>query len=317
MLQRHFGASARGDHDVIGARNADALERMARVLTASGHYQVLRRFRPRRRYAEPDGSPVRTALFVDCETTGLDPTLDRVIELAAVPFEYNAASGCVYAVHAAATYLEDPGRPIPAAVTALTGITDDAVHGRRIDDAHVNALIASASLVIAHNAAFDRKMLEPRLPAFADKPWACSHAEVPWRTYGCQGTKLEYILFRQCAEFFDGHRAADDCLAGIHILATPFPGGTRPLRLLLNAARTPTVRVWAQATPYALRDALKARQYRWHPGDARWPKAWYRDGTPGESEAECAWLQDAVYAGRPQAWKITRFTARERYSSRL
>jgi DNA polymerase-3 subunit epsilon len=56
-------------------------------------------------------------------------------------------------------YLGKPGRPIPPEVTALTGITDAAVRGRRIDDARVAALAASASLVVAHNAAFDRPFL--------------------------------------------------------------------------------------------------------------------------------------------------------------
>lgn len=288
---------------------------MARVLTATGHYRVLRRFRPRAGYAEPDGTAIKTALFVDVETTGLDTTADRVIEFAAVPFTYDPRTGRVCDVHPAYVALEDPGRAIPQDVARLTGITDAMVAGRRIDDARVGALLAGASLVLAHNAAFDRKFCERRFPAFAAVPWACTHAEVPWAAYGCRGTKLDYLLLDRCGEFFDGHRAADDCHAAIHVLATPFPCGTAPFRLLLDAARRSTVRVWAPNTPYALRDALYARRYRWHPGDARRAKAWYRDGPSEEARAECAWLSAAAYGGR-RGWTLERLTARERYSVR-
>jgi DNA polymerase-3 subunit epsilon len=301
-----------------GAGDADrraAWEGLARVLTASGHYRVLRRFEPRARYAAPDGVPTRTALFVDVETTGLDTAADRVIEFAAVPFTYDPRTGRVYEVHPAYVALEDPGRAIPPAVSRLTGITDAMVAGRRIDEARVAAILAGASLVVAHNAAFDRKFCERRVPAFAGAPWACSHAEVPWGAYGCRGTKLDYLLIERCGEFFDGHRAADDCHAAIHVLATPFPCGTAPLRLLLDAARTATVRVWAPNTPYGLKVALHARRYRWHPGDAHRPKAWYRDGSAADAEAECVWLAAEAYGGEP-GWTLERLTARERYSVR-
>jgi DNA polymerase-3 subunit epsilon len=289
---------------------------MARVLTATGEYRVLRRFRPRARYAAPNGAPARTALFVDVETTGLDPAADAVIEFAAVPFTYDPRAGRVFDVGPAYVALEDPGRPIPPEVVALTGITDAMVRGRHVDDARVAALVAGAGLVLAHNAAFDRKVCERRFPAFADVPWACTHADVPWYAYGCRGTKLDYLLVAHCGEFFDGHRAADDCHAAIHVLATAPPGGTPPLKRLLDAARAPTVRVWAPDTPFAYRDALRARRYRWHPGDARRAKAWYRDGTPAEARAECAWLAAHVYRGAP-AWELARITARERYSDRV
>ena len=297
------------------AEDSDGWEGMARVLTATGHYRVLRRFQPRARYATPDSTVTRTALFVDVETTGLDTDADAIIEFAAVPFTYDPRTGRVYDVHPAYVALEDPARAIPPVVTRLTGITDAMVAGQHVDDAHVATLVAGASLVLAHNAGFDRKMCERRFPLFADACWACTHAEVPWDTYGCRGTKLDYLLIERCAEFFDGHRAADDCHAAIHVLATPFPCGTPPLALLLQAARTPTVRVWAPNTPFALKGTLHARRYRWHPGDARRPKAWYRDGTPAEAEAECAWLTAHAYSGRSGA-TVERFTARERYSVR-
>ena len=59
--------------------------------------------------------------------------------------------------------------PIPPKITKITGITDAMVAGHRIDDRAVNDLLGRVVLVIAHNADFDRRFLERRLPAFAPK----------------------------------------------------------------------------------------------------------------------------------------------------
>lgn len=45
--------------------------------------------------AAPDGVELKLALFVDVETTGLDHTKDKIIELALVPFTYGP-DGRVY-----------------------------------------------------------------------------------------------------------------------------------------------------------------------------------------------------------------------------
>lgn len=295
----------------------DALEGMAQALTSSGWYRVVRRFQPRDRYAADDGAPKRTALFVDVETTGLSLASDAVIELAAVPFEYGVRDGQIYAVGEPLTFLEDPGRAIPEAITELTGITDAMVRGRRIDDARVNALLDGVSLVVAHNAAFDRKWLERRLPAFAAKPWACSQHDVPWHHHGCAGTKLEYILFRTCAEFLEGHRAAEDCYAGIHILAMRTCVGALPMALLLESARTPTVRVWACDAPRGAAAGLRARHYRWCDGTAGRTKGWFLDVPETRAAAERAWLAAAVYGAQRPGVRTERYTALERYSARV
>ena len=131
---------------------SDSLESIARQLEASPDYRVLRRFVPPSRYHEGDGSPTATGVVVDVETTGLDPSRDKIIEFCGVPFEFERESGRILAVKEAVSCLEDPGRPIPADVTKLTGITDAMVAGKRIDEAAVGKLMAEAGLVIAHPA---------------------------------------------------------------------------------------------------------------------------------------------------------------------
>ena len=62
--------------------------------------------------------------------------------------------------------LEDPGIPITPEITEITGITNEMVAGKRIDDAQVVELVSGACIVIAHNLKFDRPFLEQRFPVF-------------------------------------------------------------------------------------------------------------------------------------------------------
>lgn len=293
-----------------------ALERIADALDSTGAYRVARRFAPRPWYEEPDGTPTATGLFVDVETTGLDTAVDRIFQLALVPFEFSA-DGRIFRVSQAQVHLEDPGRPIPPAVTVLTGIADCDVAGRRIDDAAVLEAAAGATLVVAHNAGFDRPLVERRLPAFRELPWGCSQLEVPWARHGLPSAKLEYLLFAHCRAFAEGHRADEDALAGVHVLATPFRSGELPFALLLNASRRRTVRLWAVDAAYEHRVALKARGYRWSPGEDGRPRAWYADVLEEDAEAECAWLDAEVYRGMRRRWRKHVFGATDRYSIRV
>ena len=292
---------------------SNPLEPLARQLEASPDYRVLRRFVPPGRYHVGDGSPTATAVVVDVETTGLDPVRDRIIEFCGVPFEFERESGRILAVGEPVSYLEDPGRPIPAEVVQLTGIDDAMVAGKRIDEAAVGKLLGEAGLLIAHNAAFDRPFVDRRLPAFRDKPWACSQKEVPWKALGVSSGALEFLLMKRCGLFFDGHRADADCLALIHLLQQPFDDGTLPMRLLLASARTPSFKVWALNAPFEKKDVLKQRRYRWSNGDGNQAKAWHTSVTAAELEAEETWLRETVYDGG-KGWKVDRLDAKSRYS---
>jgi DNA polymerase-3 subunit epsilon len=292
---------------------SNSLEPLAAQLEASPDYRVLRRFEPPTRYHEGDGSPTATALVVDVETTGLDPVRERIIEFCGVPFEYERDSGRILTVGPARSFLEDPGRPIPAGITELTGITDAMVAGETIDEAVVGQLAAGAGLVIAHNAAFDRPFVDRRLTAFKDKAWACSQREVPWKALGASSGALEFLLMKRCGLFFDGHRADADCHALLRLLQEPFDDGTLPMRVLLESARAPSYTVWALGAAFDKKDLLKQRRYRWSGGEGGRPKAWYKVMPASEYEAEQEWLRREIYGGRA-GWKAERLDATRRYA---
>ncbi|WP_207485431.1 3'-5' exonuclease [Arenibaculum pallidiluteum] len=288
------------------------LESAAALLEASDRYVVLRKFEPRPRYHEHDGCATRIGLVVDTETTGLSAD-DPIIQLAVVKFRYGVECGRVFEALGSWSWYEDPGRPIPPDVTKLTGITDDIVHGQRIDDGAVESILIDSSLVSAHNAAFDRPRLEERIPGFANKPWACSHAEIAWADEGVASTKLDYLAYR-LGFFYAAHRAEDDCLALLHMLAQPLPEtGHLALSALLEQARCRTARVWAIGSAFEHREMLKARGYRWCDGQRGRVKSWYRDVPEVEAEAELDWLATEAHC---ELGRFVSMSALTRHSER-
>ena len=291
----------------------DELESMAAQLAAHPDFRVLRRLDTQRQRPPLAGATIRRAAIVDTETTGTDPSRDQVIELAFIVFEYCHATGTVGRVVDAYDALEDPGVPIPPESTAIHGITDAMVAGQRIDDGRVAGLLESVGLVIAHNAGFDRRFLEPRLPAFGDLPWACSWQEVPWAEAGIASAKLEYLAYR-AGFFYDGHRAESDCRALLEVLAQPFgTTGRTALHLLLASAREPSFRLWASNSPFETKDVLKQRGFWWDAGR----RCWFIEVRSQEAVQDTlAWLRKAVYAGKNAEVELDQFDARTRYSSR-
>lgn len=288
-------------------------EAMAEVLDGHPDYRVLRRLKPRREFGHKRQGEIAKVLILDTETTGLDSSKDRLIELALILVDVDKATGLPLQVQEVFDELEDPGRPIPAEATRVTGITDAMVAGKRLNEARVAELMAGVDLVIAHNARFDRGFMENRLPAFAYLPWACSVSEIDWQAQGRGSAKLEFLA-HELGFFYDAHRAEMDCHALLAVLAAPLPNtGETGLARLLAAAQATSYRVQATGSPFSSKDALRSRGYRW---DAE-RKVWHTQvGNPAALEAECEWLKKDVYGGRSARIDIERQTALERFSSR-
>lgn len=239
-----------------------------------------------------DESQLRTGLVIDVEATGLDTASDTVIEFAGRPFTFDRETGAVVAVGEVLSSLHDPGEPLSPEIVKLTGITDADLAGQQLDVDGIRALLESADVVIAHNARYDRPMVERAVGAM-DKVWACSYAMLDWRGMGFPVAKLEILAIFH-GFFYSGHRATVDVDALLHLLTLPAPEGTRPyLRALLADARRPVATVSAWGSPFASKDALKARGYRWRGAD----KVWWREVPRDELEAEEAWLEASVYDG--------------------
>ena len=291
-------------------------EDLARTLDETGDYRVLRRLKPHQHVNAPDGTETKLAIFLDLETTGLDPERDEIIELAMVPFRYSN-DGRIFEVHEAFDELREPNSgTIPEEITRITGITDEMVRGKTINSERVAEIAAPAALIIAHNANFDRKFAEKAFDVFSTKAWACSMTQIPWKQELFEGMKLEYLAMKS-GFFYDAHRAATDCYAGIELLSKPLPqSGTLALKTLLDQARKPTCRIWAENAPFDFKDMLKARGYRWNDGNDGRPKSWYGDFTDTELEPELQYLRSEIYQ-REIDVPVIKISAFDRFSIRV
>jgi DNA polymerase-3 subunit epsilon len=279
-------------------------EAMIKALEESGEYKVLRKLEHPEKYSEQPGVELKRAMVLDVETTGFDYETCEVIELAMVSFMYNPDTGEVADVFDPIDMFQQPSKPIPQEITNLTGITDEMVAGKTLDKELIISEFEKAGLIIAHNAAFDRPFVEKAIPEIDGKAWGCSWKEVPWSDQGFECKKLGCLLKNKGGLFFGAHRADEDCLALLHILATPFDDGTLPLKYLRESAAAGTVHVIAWDSPFATKDILKERKYRWEP--AR--KVWHTFISPAELEAEQKWLAENV-GGAPD-FKVVKATER-------
>lgn len=300
--------------EIMSLENVSFAE-MAEMLARSPDYRVLRKLLPRDEFIASIGQATRTGILIDVETTGLNTSQDEIIELAMVKFTY-LPDDRIAAITGVFSSLNEPSIPIPEEITELTGITDEMVAGLRIDPDAVASFISDAVLVVAHNANFDRKFAERYWPAFERKPWACSATEVEWRKHGYDGSRLGYLL-AGVGFFHQAHRAIDDCRALIEILASDVPKLNRPaFAILLERARRKTVRIWAEHSPFELKDMLKKRGYRWSDGSDGRPRSWYVDVDEANRAAEVEFLRTAIYIDDVEPRTQT-MSAMNRFSSRL
>jgi DNA polymerase-3 subunit epsilon len=292
-------------------------------LEQDDQYRVLHRLNAPDRYSE--GSPVtaRIGLVIDTEATGLDTTVDSIIELGFVAFEYDASTGLIYRILHTYDGFEDPGKPLEEIIKQITGITDEMLVGKRLDDDEINLWLEKADLIVAHNAAFDRQMVERRLPKTIDTNWACTFNNINWQAENVSSQKLDYLAYR-LGFYFDGHRAVNDAQATLHLLTRALPeSGKLAMSALLASAREKSFRLFAVLAPFDKKDDLRAHGYFWLPQyqySDRFGKSkkgvWSRMIVESELEAEQAWLNEHVYDGKEGLFKSKEIAPKDRYSLR-
>jgi DNA polymerase-3 subunit epsilon len=190
------------------------------------------------------------------------------------------------------------------------------VAGQVLDLQAVEIFIEPADLIIAHNARFDRPFCERLSRSFQAKAWACSHSEIAWSGFGFEGSKLGYLL-TQCGWFHQGHRAVEDCQALLEVLATPLPSEAGlPLGHLLASARKARRRVWAESSPFDMKDQLRKRGYRWNDGTDGRPKSWWVEVDEDAVMEELAFLRREVYRREVEPY-TQRITAFERFRAAI
>lgn len=253
-------------------------------------------------------------VILDVETSGLDSSKDVIIELGLVAGRFSLGGereviGSIDAVH---SLYQDPGFPIPEEITQLTGITDEMVAGQSIDLDLVASLLRGNTLMIAHNAGFDRPFTENWIKASGHQalqealkaPWMCTMKDIPWADLGYKNSRSLEVLMLEHGYFYEAHRASVDALATAFLLFT----NEAALKALLARGRAKTCQISAAGAPFEVKDALKSRGYSWD-GDR---KVWGTTVLESDLEEEKAFLSE-LYSGGGSRAVVTVQSARQRY----
>ena len=238
--------------------------------------------------------------IVDCETDGLDPARDNVIQIAVALVDVSQ-DGRILRVVDHGTGLADPGRQIPAKITKLTGIDNLTVRGKRIKHAALTEFICQADAVLAHNAGFDSGFCRRLLPGIEHLPWICSFRDVDWLGHGFDGAKLGHLLMQQAQFAPTAHDAIADVEALLALLNSELPTGETVLDEALRTAQEPTARIFAERAPYETRHELKRFGYRWNPRQ----KVWWTEVSQADVRAELALLLRIAPGARPTQKTMT------------
>ena len=288
----------------------------ANAAIPSDQWRLLRRLAIPNKFNQPDGRSVKRGLALDVEATGLSLENDDVIQLAMLPFDYDPSDGRITDVHKELSFegFREPSQPISEEASIITGITDQMVSGQSIDETKVRLIVEQSDLIFAHNAFFDRVMVEKHWPCFSKKPWACTFKSIDWLREGFSAGKLDH-LGMQFGWFYDGHTALADCEACLALLAQTLPkSGRRVLEVVREVAQQTEHLICAIDAPFDEKDTLRDRGYRWRPAELKNGKVWWT--TCLDREAEIEWLQSEIYRYEKDI-PTQEVTALSRYSNRL
>ena len=203
-------------------------------------------------------------LIVDTETTGLDSNVDRCIEVGAILFNVRNRSILAqqsFLIPSENNKAEKINR-IPSGITQLKQPLEEAIN-------YLQALIDSSDLLVAHNAAFDRKWFGKSPLPIVSKPWLCSMEDIKWpsdRNLRPRPSVRDLALAYE-VPVWNAHRALTDCI----YLAEVFRR-CDALEALLVHGLEPRRLMKAQIS-YSERHLAKEAGFRWNdPVEGAWSR---------------------------------------------
>lgn len=151
-----------------------------------------------------------TFVVFDLETTGLSPNSDRITEIGAVRVENGKITESF-------DMLVNPGIPIPAEITALTGITSAMIKDAPNESAAIPEFLKFIGgenvVMVAHNASFDMGFMNAaceRLGLSFENPYIDTLALSRALFKGIKNYKLDTIVKYLELSDFEHHRADAD-----------------------------------------------------------------------------------------------------------
>ncbi len=163
-------------------------------------------------YGQAKGGLNQRFVVFDTETTGLNPLTDPLTQISAVTVENGQITDSF------ATFV-NPGKPIPAKVVELTGITDDMVRDAPSPGQALRAFMefAGKDILVAHNAhGFDMRVLAQAAAGEGleyDPPYIDSLSMAQALYPGLYSYRLDALNKHLELEEFRHHRADEDAAA--------------------------------------------------------------------------------------------------------
>lgn len=160
--------------------------------------------------------------ILDTETTGLDLTNDKIIEVAIVVYNTDVSRQ----VLTYSALVNHPGIYVPQDVSRINGITTDMSQrdgciAKSVCDV-VAELLSSVDIVVAHNGnAFDRplveKMLKDNSVEIPTTAWIDSKIDITYPSH-VKTRKLLHLCAEMGIQIRPGHEALNDCLMLLDLL---------------------------------------------------------------------------------------------------
>ncbi len=208
-------------------------------------------------------------LFVDCETTGLDPVKDRIVEIGASLYcgdeERVLRSTCFIT--------NDDTVQISPEISAINKVSNKMLTDYGVDFKSVFYLlrdnfVGKCDYLAAHNAPFDKSFIEMELiraeqPLWT-KPWIDTASDLPFPA-SIQTRKLTHLAAEHNFLNPFAHTAMGDVLTMLTIF------GKYPLDKILKRQASENLIIQADVD-YANRAKASSRGYRWNPAKKRWLK---------------------------------------------
>jgi DNA polymerase III subunit epsilon len=267
-------------------------EHAARALDTDPDYRVLRRLPTIneiwcRSSPVADRSSSTTVAVIDTETTGLDSSKHKLIELAMAKMIVDDVAGDLLSITQPVAWLEDPNEPLSIEIEQLTGLTDADLIGQAFDDPTILHAFDDVDIVVGHNIRFDAGFLTKRFPSLGH-PLGCSQKDIDWSAVGYEGGRSIGALLTSAGHFSSQmHRAGPDAWATACLLAMPAPDGRCIAAHLLQTAGRTTSRLDAVGAPYSVKDDLRAADYHW----SAERRAWWIEGDSERIGNEAVWLK--------------------------
>jgi DNA polymerase-3 subunit epsilon len=233
-------------------------------------------------------------LGIDFETTGLDPKQDRIIEVGAVLWDWEAGAPLQLF-----SSIVDPERPIPEEITKITGITDELIgkygqtEAKGLSD--LRFLFGCADYAMAHNGtAFDKLFFDAAIERLgwinSTKTWLDTKTDIKYPEH-ITTRNLRHLASEH--EFLNpfSHRAVFDVLTMLRVASQ------YSLSEIIARANEPTLFVQALVS-FNEKDLAKARGYYWCAPQ----KVWWRTFKQSDymAERDTCGFQTAILPGSPE-----------------